>query len=319
MRAFLYGISSFSHWLTVEGRPDASCVVGASALKSCEPHLQVVEYLGEAFPHIPQPYHVLVPAKAKSSVPAAVAHQSLFAYQGKPFIRIGNGVFASCPELCFVQLALSLPFHELVKAGNALCGGFFLDSASPSGLGKRAPVTSRRRIEAFIRRNAGLYGTKPARLALNSVVDNAASPPEAFLWSVLSLPQRYGGYGIPGLIMNRRITPSRRAQRIARRATLIPDVSHLETRLAIEYDSNSEHLTPAQITRDATKRMALEADRFKVISVTTRQLSSPHEMRSVADQASKHIGYRLQIRGKHFDEAHRRLYATGWSLASYLR
>lgn len=319
MRAFLCGISAFSHWLTVESRPGVEHAVGASALKSCEPHVQIVEYLNETLPHIPQPYHLLVPAKCKSSVPSAIAHQSLFKYPGKPFIRIGAGVFASCPELCFVQLASVLPFHELVKAGNALCGSYYLNPAARNGLGSRTSITSKRRIEAFIRRNAGLFGTKPARRALNSIVDNAASPPEAFLWSVLSLSQRYGGYGIPGLVMNRRITPSKRAQRIARRQTLVPDVSHIETRLAIEYDSNAEHLTPDQITRDATKRMALEADRFKILSVTTRQLSDPREMRSVAEQTSKHMGHRLQIRGKRFDEKHRLLYASGWSLKDYFR
>lgn len=151
------------------------------------------------------------------------------------------------------------------------------------------------------------------------MVDNAASPPEAFLWSVLSLSQRYGGYGIPDLELNRRIRPSKRARRIARRETLVPDVSHREIRLVIEYDSNSEHLTPFQIARDASKRMALEADGYKVISVTTRQLADAREMRNVADQASGHLGRRLQIKAKRFQDSHRVLYATGWSLGRYHR
>lgn len=288
-------------------------------MRSCVPHQRAVEYLERTFPQIPQPYHVLAPSPSKSPVPQALVHMSRFPYQGKPFVRVGNGVFASCPELCFVQLALSLSFHELVKAGDALCGSFYVDPLSNNGLGSRTPVTSKRRIEAFIRRNAGLHGVKQARRALGSMIDGAASPPEAFLWSVLSLSQRYGGYGIPNLAMNRRIRPSKKARSIARRETLVPDVSHLESRLAIEYDSNSEHLTPSQVARDATKRMALEADGFRVLTVTTRQLSNPGEMRHVAEQASKHLGRRLQIRGRRFSAVHRLLYATGWSLKKYHR
>lgn len=72
-----------------------------------------------------------------------------------PFVRIADGVYASCPELCFVQLALVLPLHELLKAGDALCGMFFIDPSSRNGLGSRTPLTSKRRIESFVRRNAG--------------------------------------------------------------------------------------------------------------------------------------------------------------------
>lgn len=48
-----------------------------------------------------------------------------------------SGVFVSCPELCFVQLAQSLSFHELVRAGNVLCGRFYLDAGKGGELGQR--------------------------------------------------------------------------------------------------------------------------------------------------------------------------------------
>ncbi len=319
MRIFLYGISSFSYWLSASCRPDSSCAVGTNALKSCVPSRRAVSYLEESFPQIPKPYHVLVRTHAKSPVPEAIAHVSIFSYREKPFLRVGNGVFASCPELCFVQLALCLPFHELVKAGDALCGTFFISPDSRGGLNDRMPLTSKKRIESFVRRNPGLRGSKAARRALGSVVDGAASPPEAFLWSALSLSQRYGGYGIPHLAMNRRIRPSKRARRIARRETLVPDISNSVARLAIEYDSNAEHLTSRQLSRDAAKRLALEADGFKVITVTTRQLSDCQEMRNVAEQVSKRMGRRLEVKGKSFAVSRRLLYATGWSLKSYHR
>lgn len=319
MRFVLYGTSSFSYWLSAPCRPSSKSAVGTNALKRCVPTARTVAYLEKIFPQIPQPYHALVPDHRKSTVPQAVTHVSIYPYREKPFVRIADGVYASCPELCFVQLALVLPLHELLKAGDALCGTFFVDPSSRNGLGSRTPLTSKRRIESFVRRNAGLRGSAAAKSALRFVADNAASPPEAFLWSVLSIPHRYGGYALPGLEMNRRVRPSKKARKIAKRETLVPDLCHSESRLAIEYDSNAEHLTSRQIAKDSSKRLALEADGYKVISVTTRQLCDRSEMRSVAHEAGSRMSRRIQIRAKSFGNAQRKLYATGWSLRAYHR
>lgn len=319
MRLFLYGISAFSYWLGAHARPSSTCAVSSSALISCEPSRKSIDYLAQILPFIPTPIHVLVPRKTKSPIPDAVVHASHFAFKGKPFLRVADGIFAACPELCFIQLACDLPFHELVKVGSALCGTFAVDPFCTNGLARRAPITSVRRIEAFIRRNPGIRGAKAARRAVKCLAENAASPPEAFLWTVMSLSQRYGGYGIPELELNRRITPSKRTQCLARRKTLVPDIVHAPSRLAIEYDSNSEHLTPDQISRDASKRLALESDGFKVVTVTTRQLSSSDEMRGIAEQSCKRIGRRFQIQSKNFQTQHQLLYACGWSLRAYRR
>lgn len=317
MRLFLYGISAFSYWLGAYARPSSTCAVSSNALISCEPSRKAIDYLIRTFPFIPTPVHVLVPRKAKSPIPDAVAHTSRFAFKGKPFLRVADGVFVACPELCFVQLACDLPFHELVKVGSALCGSFAVDPLCPNDLAKRAPLTTAKRIEAFIRRNPGIRGAKAARRAVKHLAENAASPPEAFLWTVMSLSQRHGGYGIPELKLNQRITPSKRAQSLAHRKALVPDIVHIPSRLAIEYDSNSEHLTPDQISRDASKRLALEADGFKVVTVTTRQLSSSNEMRGIVEQSCKMMGRRFQIQSKNFQVQHRLLYACGWSLRAY--
>ena len=134
--------------------------------------------------------------------------------KGKDFCRVESGVFVSCPELCFVQLAQSLSFHELVRAGNVLCGRFYLDAGKGGELGQREPLTSKRRIEAFLRANPGIKGVKEARRALPWVTEGAASPPEAFLAMVFGLPYRYGGFQLSDLAVNRRLRPSHKAQQI---------------------------------------------------------------------------------------------------------
>ncbi|MEE0043582.1 MAG: hypothetical protein UEX98_00955, partial [Ellagibacter isourolithinifaciens] len=72
----------------------------------------------------------------------AICHLVVRMPKGKDFCRVESGVFVSCPELCFVQLAQSLSFHELVRAGNVLCGRFYLDAGKGGELGQREPLTS---------------------------------------------------------------------------------------------------------------------------------------------------------------------------------
>lgn len=319
MRIFLYGISSLSFWLSAPGRPKSTCAVSAKALRNCDPTAQSVAYLARAYPQIPEPYHVIVSSQHRDPHPRAITHVSVFAYADKPFYRIGNGVYASCPELCFVQLAHDLPFHELVKVGDALCGTFIIDPAHSNGLATRMPLTTKRRIEAYLRRNAGLRGAKAARRALASVTDGAASPPESFLRMVLGLPYRCGGYQLENLQANRRLRPSRKARAIAGRESLVPDLCSLEGRLAVEYDSNAEHLTERQIGRDASKRLALEADGYKVITVTKPQLADAGHMARVAVEAGRRLGRRVRPQSKKFPAQNRLLFQTGWSLGKYHR
>lgn len=319
MRIFLYGISSLSYWLSAYERPASSGCVGVEALRDCDPTARSVSHLEALFPQIPRPYHVLLATRRRRAVPGTVRHVSAFRYAGKPFCRIGDGVYASCPELCFVQLACSLGVHELVKVGDALCGTFTIDPFAHHGLGERRPLTTVRRMEGFIRRNPGLPGVQAARAALGFVSERSASPPESFLRMVLGMPYRLGGYQIGGLRANQRLRPSRRAQAIAGRATLVPDLLAAEARLSVEYDSNAEHLTERQIGRDAAKRLALEADGYKVVTVTKLQLSDPAHMRRVAAEIGRRMGRRVRPQSRRFPARNRALFRAGWSLRAYHR
>ena len=268
MRLFLFGISAFSYWLTVPVAPRESDKMGMSVFAKCEPSTAAIEHLCAQFPFLPRPVHVSTNAQNRKVPSDVVAHVMSFRLRGKAFCHVGNGLYAACPELCFAQLAQQLSFHELVRAGNVLCGRFCV---RPDGAGTLAPrnsLTSKRRIGAFLKRNLGITGAKQARQALRWVVEGAASPPEAFLAMVLGLPFRRGGFQLEGAKVNQRIKPSREARAIAGRETLVPDLLFDDMRLAVEYDSTAEHAAAAQLTRDAQKRLAGEADAKKGITVS---------------------------------------------------
>ena len=295
MRVALYGESAFAYYLVAGDAPSA--VAPPSVLdKSCYPTQATLDYVRERMPYLTRPVHCLVPKWERCTLDDVHLHGSSY-----PF-----------------QLAQSLDLLPLIQAGCFLCGTFGLDPSVPSGLMGRTPLTSPRRIGAYLERCPGHDGLARAREALRFVCAEAASPPEVFMRLVLGLPARLGGFGLSGSVMNRRIKPSKRAKALAGRESLVPDLYLPDCKLDIEFDSNAEHLTARQATLDATKRMALESDGLKVITVTTSQLASASAMRHVAQEAHARRGTRLRLRCKNFALKQKRLYQLRWSMDDYL-
>ena len=307
MRVALYGESAFAYYLVAGDAPSA--VAPPSVLdKSCYPTQATLDYVRERMPYLTRPVHCLVPKWERCSLDDVHLHGSSYPYRSGSFLRIDHGVIVPCPELCFLQLAQSLDLLPLIQAGCFLCATFGLDPSVPSGLMGRTPLTSPRRIGAYLERCPGHDGLTRVREALRFVCAEAASPPEVFMRLVLGLPARLVGFGLSGSVMNKRIKPSKRAKALAGRESLVPDLYLPDCKLDIEFDSNAEHLTARQATLDATKRMALESDGLKVITVTTSQLASASAMRHVAQEAHARRGTRLRLRCKNFALRQKRLY-----------
>lgn len=318
MRLFLFGISAFSYWLAAPcGHRDGDRV-NARIVTDCEPTPQSVKHLRRQFPYIPLPYHLSTTSRNKRRLPHAVGHFLTGKPKGKAFCRIDHGLYAPSPELCFVQLAQQLPFHELVRAGNVLCGRFRLNPDAGNRLESRAAITSKKRIGSFLRANPGLTGAKSARRALQWIVEGTASPPEAFLSMVFALPFRHGGFQLPSPAANQRIKPMQKARAIAQRKTLVPDLLFAHAKLAVEYDSTAEHTGADQLAKDARKRLALEAAGYQVITVTAQQIGRIGEMQRIARQAYKRMGLRFRPQSKLFGQQQASLFRMGWSLDGYI-
>ena len=318
MRLVLHGQSSFAHWLTASSCTPYEERSGKQVLKDCEPVPESVSFLEGLFPYLPQPYHVTVLERNKAPLPEAVSHISVYRYSPRIFCKIESGVYASCPELCLTQLASSLTLHELILAASVLCG-IYRRNPLDGALEKRLPLTTRAKILAFLQRNPRIHGSKKVREAVRWVTEKAASPPEAVLAMMLRLPFRLGGFQLEGFKVNCRIEPSRRARAIAGRSTLVPDILFSEARLALEYDSTAEHTSAQQLTLDAKKRSALEADGYKVVTVTARQMQNAEEMRKVALQVYKRLGLRFRPRCSDFGERQQAVIGVGRMLDRFFR
>lgn len=315
MRIFLCGISALQWWARAQTRGVPSACVGKEALVDCAPTARSVQHVFDSIPFLTKPLCVLVPTDAGSrTISNVVTHVSSFDYGELSFVRVGDGVYVSSPELCFMQVALSLGFQPAVKAGYMLCGMFYEEysgasegASAPAGLGRRRPITTTRDLWRYVAQNAGLRGVSKAKEVLPHVVDGSASPRESDLAMRLMLPGSRGGFGLEGARLNWRIDYSAYARSLARSPYCVADMCWPKEKLVVEYDSDL-HLTSEYIAHDAIKRSALEEDGYKVIGVTKLQLDDIGEMHKVARQVAKRLGKRLRTQSVKFEERQRALF-----------
>ena len=109
-------------------------------------------------------------------------------------VRVAPHVLMASPELCFAQMAEVFSPGELAMAACELSGRYAVDPQTGRVV-PRAPLTTRSRLEAFATQMAGEESA--AVRAARQAVDGAASPMQAKLALMLSLPPEMGGYGLP--------------------------------------------------------------------------------------------------------------------------
>lgn len=314
MRATLSGLSAVIWWLTNTVRPSDLCPFDGSILAESTPHAPSLVFLESAFPLLPRPVHLLSNHQRHDRRNRWKCHTTSHPFPCGSFFQIGSGLYIASPELSFIQSCHTLSTHQALKAGSALCGTFCLDGNAQSGLRPRPPLTSATKIAAKAACLKGLPGANRAYALSRHLAECAASPPEAFLALVLQCPSYLGGYGLPHAQLNARLTPSPRAQRLSRRSTLIPDLLWESQKLVIEFDSDAFHLTSSQIERDASKRLALNADGYHVITVTSRQLDSSAKMRDIAHEGALRLRVKFRQRSTHFAAQNAAFFKEGPSL-----
>ena len=156
------------------------------------------------------------------------------------YLDIGGGLLIPCPELLFVEMGrhLSPIAHSLF--GMELCGTY-----SRPGTYQLEPVTSAARIREYVRGLTRVNGVHQARSASSHVLDNAWSPMEAIVATLVSLPLYEMGYGIRSLLLNPRgDDPGSR----------VPDIIVAGTNVGLNYEGEG-HLDLASIVSATTEVM----------------------------------------------------------------
>jgi len=290
-------------------------------IPAASPSAQLLEHAGDAGFAPPLEIVVATPdaRRPSSAVKPYVFSGSL---PDNSFVSLGDGLFVSSPELCFFQMASKLSLIELIELGFELCGSFALlaptadpaadPAADPEGDGS-APddkgvydlpeLTSVKKLAAFVERMKGADGYARASKALRYIADGSGSPMEARLTMLLTLPYRYGGYGLPMPQLNYRITPDKVARRSTNRSYFECDLYWPAQKLAVEYDSEKHHSADRKIAEDAIRRNTLSVLGITPIVVTKRQLFSVLELEKLAVQLSRKLGKQLKHKKPGFDKA----------------
>lgn len=207
---------------------------------------------------------------------------------------IAKGVYAASPELCFLHLARTYSFTELLHLGFELCGSYSLDPGMRNDLTNRPPLTNPKRICEFLSSASGQTGIKKARRAGQYLIANSASPRETDLALMLCLPIMYGGYGLPKATLNASLPEVELKQALMDRSSYRPDLLWLEQRVIVEYDSDAEHSSPAKVTRDASRRNSLLGLGYNVVTVSNATIKDTAAMDRSARILSRQLHHRIR-------------------------
>jgi len=232
------------------------------------------------------------------------------------FVSVGDGLYLSSPEFCFFQMAAKYPLAKLIALGLEICGSYSLPGSASTG-GDRGdlvqslydlpPLTSKKRLTAFSARMEGWIGHNQALKALRFIADDSASPMEAVLVMLLTLPYRLGGYGLPMPELNGSIYPKKRVSQFAGKSFYRGDLLWRDAGVVAEYNSDAEHASQNRISMDAIRRNDLSLCGIFEVTVTKKQIKSTELFDKVARQIAVRIGKELRYKEPEFSGARREL------------
>lgn len=215
-------------------------------------------------------------------------------------LQVAPGIHVCSPAYALVRLVRKAAPGAWLMHVMELCGSYAIDPACREGIRRVRPVTCADDIRTRLAAHTELRGARAARRLAAFAFDGAASPPEARLALLLSLPLNYGGYGYPQPVLNVPLTlpqegpaaggPASPSPGSARTRSFIPDLFWPDARLVLEYDSDLEHADGSRIARDARRRNELEARGYTVLTATRGQLRGAVACDELAEQVARYLG-----------------------------
>ena len=241
------------------------------------------------------PLHVFVPsAAARRRSRVLVPHVLPRGFTERCSQPLGNGVYVSRPEPMLLQLSQQLSQVELIQLLCELSSSFVLDESSPHGMIEALPLIELKRLSSFCERHGSMRNCGKLAAACAHAVPGTASPMEITLALLLTLPYKLGGYGLPKPQANGTVRLRSLQQHVSGTRERRGDLLWPQEKLAVEYDSDQEHLGSEKLFRDTERRNALLFSGFTVITVTKRQLHNIDEMDKVAINIAKQLRRRIR-------------------------
>ena len=220
------------------------------------------------------------------------------------FIKLSGEVYTCSPEYLLVALTPVLSDAEIILLGFELCGSYSTDPRHHRGFTNHQPFTNVGKCQRFLKRAEHLRGAKRVQKLLSFVENGAASPREAKLAALLTLPHSKGGYGLPKPLLNQEISwHDNTGRQIKRRVDFYWPNQHL----ALEYDSNMEHTGAQRIAKDSARRNSLSARGLTMLTATQGQIATKEGTDELARAIARHLSFRNRNRVSNWATRNRKL------------
>lgn len=231
------------------------------------------------------------------------------------FRRISAHLYIVSPELLYVQMANLLQEPHLVAAlACELAGTYSLLPAdmvsaerilrcgkSPidekgwlrgDGYCDALPLTSIDKLKSFVAESRRLFGRNAAHNGLTASVDNCASPFETHVVVSLALKRMWGGAGCGVPEVNKDVLLSERDRKLAGKRKLIPDAVFTAKngkRIVVEPGGWEWHSGKDAMTKDNTRRLVLEGNKYEVIVVPWENFEDPNTWLLICNRIACHL------------------------------
>lgn len=237
------------------------------------------------------PLHGLTSAKQKNCQDL-ISHYRQTALPRGSIMAITSTIGIASPELTLLELTPSLTFTQTIALMCEFSGCYTVQDSTQHGLLKRDALTNKRRLKSYSERAKGMQGAPTFRRAIDYSLPGARSPMEVAAALLLTLPLKYGGYGLTGAELNPQIGLNPADKKNLGVVALKPDMLWRDSRVCVEYDSLEFHAGETRTTNDARRKNAFTNAGYEVITLTKTQLGSTQLMNEVAKHIARKIGKR---------------------------
>ena len=236
-----------------------------------------------------RPVHLLVPdGTSTHRRDGVVRHRRSVGLPRGALISLSPDVLAAGPELALCQLAArdDSDFVDVAQAAYELCGTYLLDQDPDSWKGfvnNDVSATTVRRIESMTRSLKGSPGVSKLRSMLPYTLDSSRSPMETALAMLFVLPQRLGGLGLKGAVMNHSAVGTERKI----------DLAFPNLKVGLEYKGKLYH-TIEQSGRDDRRQNELASRGWTILNVWHEDLVEDALYSRLESSALGALGYRFR-------------------------
>ena len=207
-------------------------------------------------------------------------------------LRINEGIYVVSPELCLLQQASQLHPVNLCQML-----GRYLGSSSPvqmdngvTRLAERPSLTDEERIASLLRGAKSRKGRGILLDAMAWTCSGAASPQETNLQLTLTLPPRFGGFGLNRPLLNETIELGEKARRLYPHGSVKVDLLLKEVGFGLEYQGK-EH--GDQLDEDYARFLAVHREGIELWFVANGQLRDAYQMSYIAEEIARRTGRRI--------------------------